>query len=210
VGQFSKMNEELKEHYKQRDEWHKRNVALVAEFFKRTCQFCNRKTNLKNGAIHHLKYTGNDYKKSFEKLLEDKAITWICKECHKFEHIAYTIEEINYKMKHSGYCAVCNSFSWHGWYKRGFGRIAGLRHDSFPLCDACLEVLIECNVLKREAKNINGTDYDIIYFDNFLNLSDKAKYLCKEISKKIKANVFGDRALKVNWQNKHGDQLGLF
>ena len=206
------MSENSINHYKERNDWHKNNIKLASEYFKNQCQICNRITTIKNGAIHHLQYTGHDYKKTFEKLIEQKAITWLCKECHKFEHIAYSKSEVNFKTKHSGYCAVCNSFSWYGWYKLGFGHMGGQNESPFPLCDKCVEELIKTKVLVRE----RGTTYggrDIGEFINFTNpeeRDEKGKRLLLEVNKKIKNDVFGDRRIKENWQiSSSGEQLGL-
>lgn len=204
------MNEEAAEHYKKRNDWHKTNTPLVAAHFNNKCQFCSRPTNISKGAIHHLQYTGNDYKKTYEKLIEDKAITWICKECHKLEHIAYTTAEVNYKTKHSGYCALCNSFSWYGWYKRSFGRVSGLRPDDFPLCNPCIEVLVKNKVLIRGFTNIDGYEMEWIRMSDLEKLEEKAKILLAEINKKVDANLFGDRTIKEKWQGGFESQLDMF
>ena len=207
------MDEEIKNHYTERNDWHKNNMQLASVHFKNKCQICGRKTDLKSGAIHHLKYTGNDYKKSFEKLIAQNAITWICKECHKFEHIAYSSSEVNFKTKHSGYCAVCNSFSWYGWYKLGFGHIGGQEASPFPLCNKCLEVLIKTKLLiKGRAGTYGGRDIgEFINFTNPEEREEKGEWLLIEVNKKIKSDSFGDRKIKENWQNSStGEQLDMF
>ena len=207
------MAEDLKNHFKERNDWHKNNIQLASAHFKNQCQICNRKTDIKTGAIHHIQYTGHDYKKSFESLIEKKAITWICKECHKFEHIAYSKSEVNFKTKHSGYCAVCNSFSWYGWYKLGFGHMGGQKESPFPLCNKCVEELIKTKVLVRERGSTYG-GRDIGEFINFTNpeeREEKGKRLLLEVNKKIKDDIFGDRKIKENWQSSpKGEQLDLF
>jgi hypothetical protein len=201
------MKESTKNHYLERNNWHKINVPKVALLFENKCYKCSRKTKEEEGAIHHLQYTGFDYKKTAEELIAKNAIIWICKKCHVFEHIAYSINEVNYKTKHSGYCAVCNKFSWHAWYTMGFGRAVHSRHNRFPLCNKCKETLIKENVLE-------SIIYKGIQFTKFRNKelrSPKGKLICKHLKKKVKIGIYGSLELRENWQNQRdGEQLNLF
>jgi hypothetical protein len=204
------MNEKLENHYNQKDDWHKANISLAAEHFGYQCQICRREARKSTGVIHHLQYTGHDYKKPFEKLLQQNAITWICKECHKLEHAAYERSEVNFKSRNSGFCAGCDCFSWYGWYKIGFGR-AITKPSPFPLCDHCLEVLIETRVLIRDQADIGfGRMANCIRFGEPENAGEIGKLLMRGIVKKARIGLFGDPKQKQNWQNPSSQQLGLF
>jgi len=201
------MNSVLKKHYTERNDWHKANIPLVASYFNNQCQKCNRLTIPQKGAIHHLQYTGFDYKKTVDELLKNKAITWICKKCHEFEHIAYKSSEVNYKTKHSGYCSVCNKFAWFAWYNFGFGRLAGIGPSQFPLCKKCTNLLICENVLIKE--QIDGKKF-VNFQSNGLR-TEKGQLIYDKIKIKLKDDEWGDRKLKENWQNSgHGGQINLF
>jgi hypothetical protein len=201
------MKESTKNHYLERNNWHKINVPKVALLFENKCCKCARKTTEEEGAIHHLQYTGFDYKKTAEELINKNAIIWICKKCHAFEHIAYNLNEVNYKTKHSGHCAVCNKFAWHAWYSLGFGRAIVSRPNKFPLCKKCKEILIKENVLITII-------YDGLKFTKFQGKefrSPKGRIICKYLKKKVKNGVYGNIDLKETWQNKGNDeQLNLF
>jgi len=193
-------------HYTKKNEWHKKSIPFVASFFQNKCQRCNRLTNQEEGAIHHLKYTGHDYERELDDLLDKEAIIWVCKKCHQFEHVAYTSSDVDYKIKHSGYCAVCNKFSWYAWYKLGFGRMAGLRPSVSPFCDNCIDILIKENVFTIE--KINGRQF--IAFQPRESRTEKGEILCEHLKVKFDKDEWGDRKTKDNWQNSNkNDQLNL-
>ena|SRR5690554_147013 len=193
-------------HYTKRNEWHKRNIPIVSSFFQNKCQRCNRLTNQEEGAIHHLKYTGHDYERELNDLLHKEAIIWVCKKCHQFEHIAYTSSEVDYKIKHSGYCAVCNKFSWYAWYKLGFGRLAGHPPSEAPFCDKCINLLSKENVLillKIKGRQFIQTQPRELRTEKGIMYSD-------HIKARIEIDVWGDKKIKDNWQNSNkNDQLNL-
>lgn len=121
--------------YKEKADWHKENTSKMAVLFNNTCQECKCIADEKSGVIHHLQYTGHDYKKTLEKLLSDNAIIWICKICHQKEHVAFTRAETGQKFRHSGFCAVCDKYAWYGWRKLSWA--------NFPICSSCVKYLLK-------------------------------------------------------------------
>ena len=145
-------------HYKKKADWHKKNASKMAEIANYKCQKCTRDADLKSGVIHHKQYTGNDYKKTLEKLIQTDAIEWLCKECHKFEHVAYTPDEVSFRMKHSGYCVCCNKFEWRSWFYNGNHTFS---RNVFPLCKKCKKQLIDLGlmtVLSEEFQMVRLSD----------------------------------------------------
>lgn len=193
--------------FKERANWHRVNKSIVSSYFNNTCQKCDRLTSPKAGTIHHLQYTGFDYNKSGNELIKRKAITWLCKKCHKFEHIAYNLSEVNYKIKHSGYCAICNNFSWYAWYRLGYGRYGDSRPSPFPLCKKCSELLIKEGVISIQIIN----DRKFLDVHSRERWSEKGVLMIDGVLNKDKKADWGDPNQKEKWQNhKNEGQLSLF
>ena len=193
----------LEEHYNEKANWLKLNTPLAAIYFKNTCQKCNKHTHEKNGAIHHLKYTGHDYKKTFEKVIADEAITWICKTCHKKEHVAITPEEVTYNLKHSGFCALCDKFAWQAWFKVSMGTKHYVGNDNFPLCNKCLKNLVNLNILKEYVDQL-GYKY-VFWSDNKTELSQIAVETNKLLLSRIEKGSFGS----LDWLDDQQNQLEM-
>jgi hypothetical protein len=137
------MTEGLKQHLKEKSDWHIKNKPIAAEYFKNICQDCGTITNKKTGSIHHNQYTGHDYKKTFEKLISHNAITWLCKSCHHLRHAAFSSDEVDDRMKHSGFCAICKSFTYRIWYDRK----VFFKKKGAPLCNKCIKYLFDLGIL---------------------------------------------------------------
>jgi len=163
--------------------WHIHNKPLMAKKFNNICQKCNTKTTKLTGVIHHVQYTGFDYKKSLDILLADNALQWICKTCHKKEHTAISREQVTRKIKHSGFCAICNQFSWHSWYRMSNDII----ENSFPICNSCLNLLTKNKILLI----ISNQTINQYNWNKVSSLSKESKKLLKLIVPKINRKEFG-------------------
>ncbi|MCB0650915.1 MAG: HNH endonuclease [Saprospiraceae bacterium] len=189
-------------HYKKKAEWHKENTPVMSKIFNEKCQECGSDANSKIGVIHHRQYTGNDYEKPLEKLLADNAIEWLCKNCHKKKHVALNREEVDLRIKHSGFCAICNEFSWHAWFKLNKGVTHG--RGSFPICNKCLDFLLSKEVMKEFWFDNHGYKSRIIRWGNIEQFQKEQRIIFKNLIPKIKRETFGDLSLLKNDSSNQG------
>ena len=74
-----------------RRKWHKESKPIVFDFFKGTCQSCNRQLcSTDKWDIHHFhyNYNGKLYDTPALELIENKVITLLCRPCHDIRHTA--------------------------------------------------------------------------------------------------------------------------
>lgn len=210
-------------------DWIKSNSPVLAKIMDYKCQVCKEPTPLKKGTIHHTKYTGHDYKKTVEKQLESNAIMWVCKDCHKREHTAYQLEEVNEKIKNSGNCTLCLDFTWDSWFM--------IPSFEVPICKKCAKFIKDRKILvatKRKMdqeiidfiKEMDEEDgitetkedqyytyqYELTPFPNTLNSTDHQ--ILETLKERINSKVYGN--IKTQNPNNVGDinndksQLELF
>ena len=191
-------------HYKKKADWHKKNTPLMADLFKNQCQECSDSADAKSGVIHHNQYTGHDYEKTIEKLLSHNAIKWLCKTCHKIEHIAISRDQVNIRIKHSGFCALCNRFAWHAWFKVELGHKKQYGHYNFPICNGCLKFLLNEGILSEYT--LRGEDWsrNLIAWGNLKSLSKGQELLYKSLRNKIDKDSFGS----IDWLSKNESSQG--
>lgn len=193
----------IKHHYKERADWHRKYIDEMVLLNNNTCQICSCPADKDSGAIHHKKYTGHDYKKELQHLINLDAITWICKLCHKKEHIAICRTEVNYKFKNSGFCILCEKFAWKAWFNINLSNKIHDGHKNFPLCLKCQKKLIEINVLKQE--NYRGQLWTV--FNDDKEFDKVQSTIFTTILKRMKNDCFGN----INSINpKKDNQLEIF
>lgn len=189
---------------KKKYKWHKENTPKMAELCLNRCQVCGNFADYKKGVIHHIQYTGNDYDTSLEKLIERKAIKWLCKICHKIEHIATNRTDVSYKIKHSGFCAICNEFAWKAWFNVQLGHNYYIGNNNFPICKKCREILIKNKILS--VIELPKSKRKITTWGNLKNLNLTQRKLWEKSKPKIFRDEFGD----VNNLKENSKQIKLF
>ncbi len=121
-----------------RGAWHSRHIKEVTNIFDNTCQMCGCNPPDKKGVAHHLSYPKDYWLIPLDQKVKEGIITFVCKDCHQKSHTADTYQEYkDDKLKHSGYCTVCNDFAPKMWKR--------YHPDNFPfaLCKPCLKDLKE-------------------------------------------------------------------
>ena len=212
--------------YKEKHAWMKNNIPILAKKFDYKCQRCDIETTSKNGTIHHLKYTGFDYQKSVERLLKTKSILWVCKDCHKREHTALNINEVNQKIKHSGNCLLCLDFTWRAWFTKPSLEL--------PICKNCFKYIEIKGMLVEKKEEIyfdeetikqlkdlfsedelrKGSYHSKLVLGYPFDLNEDDKKLFFLIQKRIDKGVFGNvktnNLKNINPFIKRNNQIDLF
>jgi len=209
--------------YNEKAEWLKKNIPILGKRVNNICQRCNCKTQLSNATIHHTQYTGHDYKKSLDKLLEHNAIKWVCKACHKLEHTAFKEDEYDQKIKNSGNCILCLKFTWKAW-----NTIPDLK---IPICRKCgvdlwtREIIITVKegsdpeiiaIMKDLGEELGDheTDdrkmtFDVLKFTKSKNLTDINRRLLELVLERKSSGIYGN-AKASNKSTMESRQFDLF
>jgi hypothetical protein len=193
----------IKNHYKERANWHKKYIEEMAVLNNNTCQICSSTADKDSGAIHHKKYTGHDYKKDLQHLISLDAVVWICKLCHKKEHIAICRTEVNYKFKNSGFCILCEKFAWKAWFNINLSKKIHVGYRNFPLCLKCQKRLVKMNILKQE--KFRGQLWTFFSDGNEFDKIQNSIY--KIILERMENDCFGD---KNSISPKEDNQIEMF
>ena len=167
--------------------WHNDNTPRMAARYNNTCQRCDTYANKNLGVIHHKQYTGHDYKKTLDKLIADDAIEWLCKLCHKKAHTATKREEVDLKIKHSGFCTLCKKFSWHAWFKVELGIKYLYGSKNFPLCNGCRDSLLDHKILTW----LELPHRKCVYWGDYKHWNKNQWLIFRSLKNKIEREEFG-------------------
>jgi hypothetical protein len=213
--------------------WMDLNVPLLAKQVGYKCEVCSCSTSTKDGTIHHLQYTGHDYKKSLEKLRQHNAVIWVCKDCHKREHTAYSPEQVDTKIRNSGNCVLCLNFTWKAWVT--MPREFVLDKRNIPICKKCFKTIMDLKVLtsievpqdpeiiqvlkelaEEDGETLDSEDYfrEEIVFNDKGNLNPLGKKLLSRIQEGDKTGLYGNiktsNSKNLGLPNEGDSQLELF